>query len=217
MGLLDIVMLGAAKFVDGVATWQANVPVTDDTEDIEPFGEIDVIQSLGVSSTPFPKDESGYAECVTARDVGGRVAVALGGRDTRNAGFLGKQSPGDTTLHPTGPGAVAQCFVKNEKRQAGLATENSRGETMVLVLDGKNDKGQWACNGAVVEIDKKGDISLVNASGTGIRLEGGKIHFLGELALPGMTPGFVLAQMLPAGQVAGPAAVLLTPVMGVSK
>lgn len=215
--MLGIAELGAAKLIDGIPVWQTSKSVSDGTSDIESFGEIDAFQSLGITATPYPRDESGYAECVVAENIGGRSGVCIGGRDTRNAGFLGKQSPGDVTLHSTGPSAVAQCFLKNKKRQAGLATENSKNETMVFVLDGKNDKAQLVANGAIVEVDKKGDISLVNSSGAGIRIEGGKIVFLGEVSLPGMTAGFVLAQMLPAGQAVGPAAVLLTPVMGVGK
>jgi hypothetical protein len=215
MGLLDVVILGAAKLVDGIATWQASVPVGDDTEDVETFGEIDVIQSLGITSTPYPKDESGYSECVVARDLPGRVGVCIGARDTRNAGFLGKQSPGDSTLHATGPGAVAQCFVKNEKRQAGLATENSKAETMVFVLDGKNDKGQWACNGALIEIDPDGDISLVTAGGAAILLQGGDIFFRGNVHLPGINPGMALMQGPQTGSPGGAAAAPMFAVNGV--
>jgi hypothetical protein len=215
--MLDVAQLGAASLVNGVPVWQANVPVANDNDKVEPIGEIEAFQSLGITATPYAKDADGFVECIVARDVCGRTAVALGARDTRNTGFLGRQEGGDVTIHATGPKAVAQCFLKNKKRQSGLATENSKDETMVFVLDGKNDKMQWAGNGAIVEVDKKGDISLVNSSGSGIKIQGGKIYILGELSLPGMTPGMALVQGPPVPYVGGVTPTTMTPVMGVGK
>jgi hypothetical protein len=211
---IDLAVLGSAKFENGVSLWQASVPAANDNDDVESFGEVGVIQSLGVSSTPFPKDASGHAQGLICSGIPGLVGACLGARDLRNTNFLGKQSPGDTTLHATGPGAVAQCFVKNKKRQAGLATENSKNETMLFLLDGKNDKSQWACNGAIVEIDKKGRIILTAAGGAGLILDD-KVYVVGEVSLPGMTAGNALMQGPPIPYVGGTTPTNMTPVKGV--
>jgi hypothetical protein len=215
----DICVLGAAKVANGVALWQGVIPIANDNGENpgEPLGESDVYQALGLTSLPYPKDENGFAEAIALRNVGGRDVVYVGARDTRTAKIVGNAQPGDTIVHSTGPEQAAQLQLKEKKRQAVLATKDSQKRTMALVLDGKNDKVQLAALGALLEIDKNGDFSIVNAAGAGIRIEGNKIHLLGELALPGMREGFSLMQGLPAGQVAGPAAVLLLPVQAAGK
>ncbi len=187
-------MIGAARLADGIAKWQANLPITNDTDDVESFGEVDVFQSLGVSSTAYPKDADGHVRALLVRNVGGRRGVVVGGVDPRNTEFLGKQTPGDTTLHATGPGAVSQCFVKNKRRQAGLATEDESGETMVVLLDGVNKKVQVVANGAVIEIDPDGDIALINATGNGLLIQASGIHYKGPVHFPGIRPGMALQQ-----------------------
>jgi hypothetical protein len=216
MNRIDIAVLGASKVVDGVPVWQANVPVANDVDDVEPFGEIDAIQSLGHTALPYPADSTGHAEGLFATGVAGRDAVCFGARDTRNAGLVGKMKPGDTTLHSTGPGSVAQCFLKHEKKQAGLATEDADGKTMLFMLDGKNKKAQLAARGAMIEIGKDGSITFTAKGGASIKLDD-KIYLLGPLSLSGMTPGFALMQGPATGSPGGGGAVPMTPVMSVGK
>jgi hypothetical protein len=214
----EIGILGASSLVNGNALWQFNIPISNDNDDVEPSGEVDSIQSLGVTSLPFPKDNDGYAEGVGLRDCGGKSLVCIGGRDTRNAELVGKMGPGDTTLHSTGPGSVAQCFLKHKKKQAGLATDDVDGKSMMFLLDGKNKKMQLTARKAMFEFAPNGDISLVNAEGAGILIQGSKIVILGDLSLPGMQPGMALVQAAPVPQPAGPLVVgQLLPVLGVSK
>ncbi len=113
----DIALLGASKIgANGSPVWQPAVPITDDSEDLEGFGECQVFQSLGISSLPYQKDENGFAECLVMRNVGGRDAVCLGARDTRSAKIVGNLKPGDTVVHSTGPSEAAQLQLKEEKR-----------------------------------------------------------------------------------------------------
>jgi hypothetical protein len=213
----EIGILGASSVTLGVATWQFNIAISNDNDDVEPCGEVDSIQSLGVTSLPFPKDDDGYAEGVGLRDCGGKSLVCIGGRDTRNAKLVGKMGPGDTTLHSTGPGSVAQCFLKHKKKQAGLATDDVDGKSMMFLLDGKNKKMQLTARKAMLEFAPNGDISLVNAEGAGILIQGGKIVILGDLSLSGMQPGMALMQGLPKPEGPGPLSGTLSPVLGVSK
>jgi hypothetical protein len=214
----EIGILGSFSLVAGVPLWQFNIPVGNDNDDVEPAGEVDAIQSLGHSSVPYPKTDDGYAEGLGLRDCGGKSLVCVGGRDTRNASIVGKLKPGDTSVHATGPGATAQCFLKNTNKQAGLAVDDRDGKSMMFLLDGKNKKMQLTARKAMLEYAPNGDISLINAQGAGILIQGGKIVILGDLSLPGMTPGMALMQALAIPQPAGPlAAGQLTPVPGVSK
>lgn len=200
----------------GVPVWQFYRPITDDTNDVEPYGEVDVIQSLGVTSQPFPKDENGYAECIGITDVGGRNCIAIGARDTRTASIAGRLSPGDTCVHTTGPGNVAQLHLKQEKKAAALVVTDVNGDNQVLILDGKNRKFQLFANGAAVEIDDGGDISLVNAGGAGILIQGQDVCINGNLKLPGMPPSMFLMAGPPTGSPGAAAAVPMVAVMNVS-
>ncbi len=193
---LEIVQLGTAALIEGVPTWQATMPVANDVDQVESFGQVDAYQALGFASVPAPPDADGKAEAIGVRNVAGRDFVAFGGRDTRSATTQGKLGPGDTAMFATGPkkDAVAQIQCKAKKRQALMATENSKSETMVFLLDGKNDKGQWACNGAMIEIDKDGDIALVCAGGAAILIQSTGIHFRGPVHFPGIRPGMALQQ-----------------------
>lgn len=212
----DIGILGTYTVADGVVRWQVNVPIENESDSVEPGGEVDAIQSLGVSAVPAPKSDTGYAESVMLRDCGGRDIVCIGGRDTRDAAFIGRLRPGDTTVHATGPGATAQCFLKREKKQAGLSVEDADGKSMLALLDGKNKKLQILARGAIIEIGDDGAITLTAKGGAGIRLDD-KVYLLGDLSMPGMTPGLVLMQGPPSGSPGGPASVPLFPVLGVGK
>lgn len=214
----DICILGASQLVDGVPLWQGVIPVANDNDDVEPLGESEVFQALGVTSLPYPKDENGYAEAVALRNVGGRNVVYVGARDTRTAKIVGNMKPGDTVIHSTGPRQAAQLQLKEEKQQAVLTTKSSAGKTMMVILDGKNDKVQITGLGAIIEIDKSGDVSIANKGGASILLQGSDIHLLGNVKLPGMNPGMVLVQSLPIVQPSGAVlAAPLSPVLGVGK
>ncbi len=213
----DICVLGTAKVVKGVTLWQGVIPVGNEIDDVESFGEAPVFQALGVSALPYPKDENGYAEAMAFRNVGGRSIVYGGARDTRSAAIVGKMEAGDTVVHSTDPSQSSQLQLKGKKRQAALTTKSSKGKTMMLILDGKNDKGQWTCNGAMIEIDPVGDISIVGKGGAGLLFQGNNVFVLGNLKLPGMVPGQVLLQGLPKPEGPGVLVGTITPVLGVGR
>jgi len=209
----EIGILGAAQVTAGVVTWQVNVAIGNDNDDVEP-GSGDVFQGLGLTSLASPKDDEGYAECVFLRDVGGKPQVCIGARDTRNAKLVGRMQPGDTTLHSTGPGSVAQCFLKHSKKQAGLATDDVDGKSMLFLLDGKNKKAQLTARGAMIQIDEDGSVAITEKGGAGLILRDGKISIIGDLSLPGLT-GFLMQCTSPASP-GGSAAAPMTAVKGVS-
>jgi hypothetical protein len=194
---LDVIKLGASKLAEtGAALWQAVRAITDDVSDVEPFGEIDVFQALGVSSMPYPADDSGHAEGVIVENCGNMDAVCVGARDTRTAKITGNLKPGDTVLHSTGPSQAAQVQCKEEKRQVVLATKNKAGETQALLIDGNKEKFQVAVGGCMLEI-ADGGFTLTDASGkASIIIRNGTINLVGKIVLGGLTPIPALSIML---------------------
>ncbi len=207
-------MLGASSVKDGVPKWQAAEAVENENDDIRTLGELPVYQSLGVTSFPAPKDDTGYAEAFVVEGVGGRSAFISGGRDTRTAKILGnKGEPGDTFVHATGSNQQTMVLLKGKKRSASVVVQDESGKHLVLVLDGKNKRFQVNVNGATVQIDKSGDVQIAGAGGAAITLEGGRIILNGELGIPGMPAGMFLL----AGALAGVVGVsgVAVPVPGV--
>jgi hypothetical protein len=214
-----IVLLGAARVTDkGVPLVQAVQPVTNDQDDIEPLGDAEVFQCLGVTSIPWPKTKEGYAEGLAILNVGGRDVVLVGARDLRTAKIVGKMKPGDTVVHSTGPEQAAQLQLKEKSRQAVLATKDSKKETMLFILDGTEDEAMVIAAGNVFKMSRKDGVIISDASGKGgIQIKDGTVRILGTLMLPGSAPNPAFKLMMgPAtGSPGGPASVPLFAVPGV--
>jgi len=198
MSDLDVAILGAVtQAADGTARVQATLPIANDNggpDEVEPFGEIQVMQGLGFASAPWPADDNGHAEGVVVRDCGGRNAICIGGRDTRTAGIIGALQPGDTCVHSTGPQQSAQLLLKEKKRQAVLATKGTDKKQIVVLLDGKNDKVQIMAFGGTFEMSKSGggcQIVLNTGKGAGLQMVGDTIVFDGKF-MPRSPTGPVL-------------------------
>lgn len=212
-------MLGASSLKDGSPRWQCSIPIGDEVTDVLSFGETAVYQALGVTSLPYPKDANGFAEAIVAPSVGNRKAVVIGGRDTRNAAVVGKADPGDTYIHSTGPNQAAQVRCQEKKRMASIVVQDKSGKHQAFILDGENKKVQLFANGAAVEVDDSGDITLAGAGGASILIQGGEIILNGVIRIPGLPPGMFLMAGPVAGQLAGAPGVAATtqlvPVPGV--
>lgn len=195
---LDVVTLGASKLDSdsGAPLVQAVQPATDES-DVESFGEVPLMQCLGVTSAPYPADGDGrYCEGVIASGIGGSDGVVIGARDTRTADIVGNLKPGDTIVHTTGPQQAAQLQLKEEKRQAVLVTKGTDGTQVLLVLDGKNDKVTLAAFGFVFNIDKT-SASLVSPNGqNGLVVSDSGVHVMGKVILGGRTPNPAMSIML---------------------
>ncbi len=214
----DIAVLGASSIAaNGCPIWQPVVPLTDDDNDVEGFGQAQVFQALGISSLPYQKDDKGFAECLMLRNVGGRDAVCVGARDTRSAKIVGNLKPGDTVIHSTGPSQAAQLQLKEAKQQAVLVTKDDADETMAVILDGLNGKFQIAARGAMIQIDKDGSITMSEPGGAALHLANGQVNIIGKVVLGGGTPNPAMSIMLGpvTGSPGGPASVPLVPAQGV--
>jgi len=214
---LNLVTLGATKLVNGVPVVTASSAITNEGEDVEPYGDIEMISQLGVSAVAAAADDAGQAQGIACEGVSGTNATCIGGIDRRNASIYGNLKPGDTCLHATGPKAVAMCLMKAEKRQAILATKGSDDTQILVVLDGKNDKIQITAFGAILELSKKGGWSCFDDTGKGWHLSDGTLHITAALHIGGLVPAPTKLMMgPPTGSPGGPASVPLVAVPGIT-
>lgn len=182
---LEIVTLDTSKQDDTTkaALISAKLPVTGD-DDVEEFGDLPLMQCLGVTSFPYGKTEAGYCEGVVAHGVGARDGVVLGARDTRTAKIVGNGKPGDVVVHTTGPNQAAQLQLKETKKQAVLVTKGSDGKQILLSLDGNTDKVTIAAFGMCFEMNKQNQsIALMVNGSTGIVITQAGVQILGPLLI----------------------------------
>lgn len=194
----EIVDLGATEQdpSTGVPLHQAKGPPVSDDGDAPDYGKVPNFSALGVTAIPYPTDDNGNAQGVVVK-VPGIDGVLVGARDTRTANVVGKMRPGDTALHSTGPEQAAQVHCKEETRTVVAATKGSDGKSIVLVLDGKNDKIQLTAKGAVIEISEKQTVITSPGGGASIMLtSGGQIVLNGTIMLGGVAPKGPIAVMV---------------------
>ena len=215
---VDIVKIGSSKLNDktGAPQWQAVNETGPDPDDHENFGEVDAIQTLGVTSLPYPvTDNDNYVESIILRNCGNRNGICIGARDTRTAKSIGNAKPGDTILHSTGPNQAAQVQCKEEKRQVVCYTKGSNGKGIILVLDGKNDQIQIQGFGMIIEMSKEDGIKIDTGGGASILLQGEDIFLNGNVHHAGIPKGMVLQAGPPTGIGAGAASLPTVPVNGI--
>lgn len=213
---IEIVKLGTSKLNDKTKAtqWQAVNDVTEEPGDAESFGDVDVLQGLGLTSMPWPADGDGYAEAAVVRNCGNRDGICIGGRDTRTAKALGNIRPGDTVLHSTGPNEAAQVQCKEEKRQVVLYTKDSTGKGVVVTVDGKNDQIQLVGFGMIFEMKRGSGIKIQNDGGASILMQGSDIFLNGNIHVKGIPPGFCLMAGPPTGSPGAAASVPMVAVKG---
>lgn len=187
-------------------------------DDQEPFGDVPIMQCLGVSSLPAPPTSDGHAEGILVEGVGGLPGIVVAAWDTRTFSLFGRLDAGDTVLHSTGPNQAAQVLCKEEKRQVILATKDDSGEGAMVLVDGKNRKIQLLGWGLSIELSDANGIVLEAGScrlmvhpDNGVTIQGG-ITLGGVAAMPGMSMAIAAPPTWAAlSALAGP----FTPIMAV--
>lgn len=213
---LEVVKLGASKLNEKTNSpqWQALNEVSDDPNDTEQFGDIDVFQGLGVSSMPWPADADSHAEGIIVRNCGNRDAICVGARDTRTAACYGNMKPGDTIMHSTGPNQSAQVQCKETKKQVVLFTRDQSDKGMIVMVDGKNEQIQINAFGMIFQMKKGEGITINNGEGASLILQGPDLFLQGNIHIAGINPGMFL-QTAPGPSPGGPASLPTIPLMGV--
>jgi hypothetical protein len=169
-----------------------DVPLGPDPDaDAPSFDNTLIASQLGVTAVPYRPTDDGHVEIVLDDDVAGLDAVGLGMRDLRTAKAVGNAEEGDTILHSTGPQQAAQVQCKEKKRQVAAVTEDSSGKTVLLLLDGTNDKVQISGFGKMFQMTRDG--FTLSTGGASITIEGDQISLLGKVHMGGLSaaPGFV--------------------------
>lgn len=191
MGGIDICKLDTSALDPdtGLPTVRATSPIVGETDenDVEEFGLIDSMQCLGVTALPATADDTGHAEGAVARNAGNTDGLVLGARDARCTGVYGNLKAGDSCLHSTDPAASAQ-FQAKASRIACIATKDGDGNTMLLALDGKNDKVQIAAFGGIVEMTKDKITITSPSGGCSIMMQDDTIILAGKVILGGIGP-----------------------------
>lgn len=191
-------MMRLVRLQNGFINAQTSAPaaeaydqVGDTDDDRETYGNADLIQSLGIASLPAAPTPDGYVEGILIENVGGRPGIIIAARDTRSFSIFGNLGPGDTVVHSVGPNRAAQLLLKEEKKQAVLATLGPDGKQITCMVDGKNGQAQMQAWGFTISITKDG-IQLeagdagITVGPNGIQLRGA-IQTGGAAAVPGMS------------------------------
>jgi len=163
------------------------------------YGRAPMMCALGLIAMPAPANENGAAEGLVDEDILGLDGAVIASRDARMSDVVGKMKPGDTVLTTTGAQHAACIHLKEEERQVAHITKDSRGRTMMALLDGKNDKVQISACGAHIEITPDGNIILSSAAGNGLLIDGSGFHVIGKLTNGTPVPGLSVALCTPAG------------------
>lgn len=192
MSSFDICQINVSKLADDtkVPLMQASVQITG-PDDYESFGHVASFQTLGVTALPFAPTEDGHAEGVILRDVGNFTGAIVGARDVRCAGVVNAMQPGDVVLHSCDPTAKAQIRVHANK-QIVMTTEGSDDKTMLLMLDGKNDKITITAFGGIIEMTPEGLNLVAPGSQASILMSGDQITLLGKVQLGSIVPSHIL-------------------------
>ncbi len=206
----NLVNLGAAELDPATKALRVQCkgePVDEDGTAPD-YGMAAAFCALGLTVKPWPADKNGSAEGIAATDVPGMDGALVGARDVRCANVVGNLKDGDVCLHSVGPQHKAQIQLKETKRQVAVLSEDSDGETQMILLDGTANKYTVAVSGAVIEIDKKGVASIIAADGSGLVVGNGGVRILGKLTVGNPQPGFTI-MMGP--QIGSPGAIATPP------
>lgn len=208
MSTPDVCQINTSKLSEesNLPVIQATVPITG-PDDYENFGEVASYQTLGVTTLPFPPNDDGHAEGIIMRDVGGFNGAVVGARDERCAGVVASMKAGDTVLHATDPNAKAQVRCHADRRVAAV-TEDSEKKTMMLLLDGKEDKIQISAFGGIIELTKDSLSLIAPGSQASITMSGDQITILGKVQIGGIAPTHTVLAIDPAGYAALKAALV---------
>ena len=194
-------MAQLVRLNNGFVSVSTNAPGADcydvagpNPDDQEPFGEVPLMQCLGVSSLPYPPDDTGYAEGVMLEGVGGLPGVIVAAWDTRTFSLFGSLEAGDTVLHSTGPNKAAQVICKEKKKQVVLASKGTDGKQILVIVDGKNDSVQITGFGMMFQMSPDGIVLETGGCGISLHPQHG-IQLRGAVQIGGMVvpPGMSMA------------------------
>ena len=206
---MQVVKLGASKVdaTTGVPMARAQLDLGDG--EVSEYGEIPMLQCLGVTALPAAASPDGSAaEGVVDEELGGLNGTVVGGRDVRSADVAKGLGPGGTAVHSTGADSAKRSQVRCLEDVLALLVGNDS----VVSMDRGADLFQIAFGEALIEING-GKIRIVAKGGkAGILIDGesgslclfGAQVILGGLNFP-PAPGVTNVLYGPAGIAGVPA------------
>lgn len=203
---LQLVELGAAKLDSTSSVPVAHVQLDIGDGEVSDYGEVPMMQCLGVTSLPSAATDTGAAEGLLDENVGGLNGCVVGGRDARCASVASGLGPGGTALHSTGADNAKRSQVRCIENLLALLVGNDS----ILSMDRGSDLFQIGFGGAIFEINA-GKIRIVAKGGkAGIMIdESGSVSIFGiQIVLGGLSapiPGVTNVLVGPAGMAGVPA------------
>jgi hypothetical protein len=163
---------------------------SDDPDDISDEGEVPLMNALGLTALPAPKDDTGHAEGVFV-EVPCYGTACIAGRDTRCADVYGKLKAGETAVHNTGGDVSKRSRLLLKEDCASIIVGNN----VVVMVDRKNSKIQIAAFGHMFQMTTNDGIVMTAGVANGATSEAkngiqlmpnGKVYIWGtELYLGG--------------------------------
>lgn len=189
-----------------------------DADDEKQYPGASWFAGLGVTGMPYGPSKRGFVEGVLIDRVGPYSGIIIAARDRRGTNIYGQLEPGDTCLHCTGEDPKPQVLLKREKRIAAMLTEDSKGKTAGIIIEGAEDRATVTLFGWTIQVTREGGIVMSSKNGLhGITITDSGGHLRGNWVLGGATPvpGMYLMLGPATGQL--PAApVALVPALGVA-
>ncbi|MCA9624734.1 MAG: hypothetical protein KC731_37180 [Myxococcales bacterium] len=184
----EIVQVGQGKRhpESGHVIAHAVMPITNDVDDVEDFGEIDIFGQLGCTAMPWGKDDNGANEGFVCRNAANTDGILIGVRDDRTTDAYAELGPGETCLHATGPDFNSRVFCK-EQLISLVVNDN-----VVFSMDAKTNRAITLSGfGCLLEMSEENGLMLVGKGGKAMihLMENGTIWIKGDIVLLGPTPG----------------------------
>lgn len=171
----ELVDLGSSRLhpVSNAIEVQCRGPEVDEGQAPD-YGEVPLIQALGVSARPAPSDDDGGSQGVLV-DVPGTTGVLVGCTDVRASDNYKELGPGESALHATGKGFNARVLCKDGI--VSIVVDDN----MTITID-RNNGGSIKMatpQGHRLQLDKDG-IAMRTQEGGGIQISGTTIRFEGN-------------------------------------
>lgn len=144
-------------------------------EDRRDYGEIPMMNCLGVVSRPAPATAKGEAQGIVVSVVG-FDAVCVGATDVRTTDMAGDLEAGDTAILGTSEKHKCRTVYKEERVVTMV------GDDMVIDIDRKAKHLLLSAFKSSIEISEKGGIVL-RSGGATFQLKGGQIICEGKVML----------------------------------
>ena len=159
--------------------------VGEDEDETEPYGQVAMAGSLGVTSMPADPDDNGEsARGLMMRGISGTIGLIAAAWDSRSSDIVGLLDKGDTCLHSTGSGFGSRLFMKNGAVELIVTGDNNNEPATIITLNQAEGSLQVFFGGHALEMTSgpSGKLRYDHPSGqSGVTIDAGRIHLRGKV------------------------------------